>query len=62
MSKLSKPARDNRADQLNPNNPAFQSSRGLPNSGGTGVEPCTPQVPQQARQPEPRQDERSKKR
>lgn len=33
MSKSSKSARDNRANQLNPNHPAFSQSRGLRTDG-----------------------------
>jgi hypothetical protein len=61
MSKLPKAAQDNRANQLNQNNPAYQSSRGLPGPGQSAKTPIAPQAPRQVKQPEPAPEQGGKK-
>lgn len=61
MSKLPKPAQDNRANQLNPNNPAYQSSRSLSGPGHAATTAATPHDPRKAQPAEQPLQQGSKK-
>lgn len=59
MSKLPKAAQDNRANQLNPNNPAYHSSRIAPDAGRANTT-AAPRDAQQPKHPEPQRQEGKK--
>ncbi len=51
MSDRSKADRDNHANQLNPNNPAYWTSRGVPSVPAGGTPPAATPAPAPSQQP-----------